>query len=64
MGLEVCGIYLDFSKDLDKVWQDGLIYKLRQNGICSEMINILEDFFSDRKQRVLLNGQCLSWVNI
>ena len=40
---------------------DGLIFKLRQNGICSEMINILEDFLSDRKQGVILNGQCSSW---
>ena len=28
------------------------------------MINILKDFLSDRKQRVVLNGQCLSWFNI
>ena len=25
------------------------------------MINILKDFLSDRKQRVVLNGQCSSW---
>ena len=25
------------------------------------MINILEDFLSDRKQGVILNGQCSSW---
>ena len=50
MGLEVRGIFLDISKAFDKVWHDGLISKLRQNGICSEMINILEDFLSDRKQ--------------
>ena len=37
---------------------------MRQNGICNEIINILEDFLSDRKQRVVLNGQCLSWADI
>ena len=52
MGLKVCGIFLNISKAFDKVWHDGLIFKLRQNGICGEMINILEDFLSDRKQRV------------
>ena len=62
MGLKVYGIFLDISKAFDKVWHDELIFKLRQNGICSEMINILEDFQSNRKQGVLLNGQCLSWV--
>ena len=44
MGLEVRGIFLDISKAFDKVWHGGLISKLCQNGICSEMINILEDF--------------------
>ena len=28
------------------------------------MINTLENFLSDRKQRVDLNGHCLSWVGI
>ena len=28
------------------------------------MINILEDFLSDRSQRVVLNGQCSSWADI
>ena len=63
MGLEVRGIFLDISKAFDKVWHDGLIFKLRQNDICSEMINILEEFQSDKKQRVILNGQWLSWTD-
>ena len=42
----------------------GLIFKLHQNGICGNIINILEDFLSDRKQRVVLNGQCSSWADI
>ena len=58
------GIFLDISKALNKAWHNGLIFKLRQNGICDEMINILEDFLIDRKQRVVLNGQCSSWVDI
>ena len=64
MGLEVRGIFLDISKVFDKVWHDGLIFKLLECGVCSEMINILEDFLSDGKQRVVLNGQCSSWADI
>ena len=41
-----------------------MIYKLRQNGICGDLINILNDFLTNRKQRVVLNGQCSSWVDI
>ena len=28
------------------------------------MINILVDFVSDRKQRVVVNGHCSSWPDI
>ena len=64
IGLEVRGLFLDVSKAFDKVWHAGLIYKLRQNGICGDLINILNDFLTNRKQRVVLNGQCSSWVDI
>ena len=52
MGLKVRGIFLDISKVFDKVWHDQLIFKLRQDGVCGKMINILEDFLIDRKQKV------------
>ena len=64
IGLKVRGLFLDISKAFGKVWHAGLIYRLRQNGICGDLINILNDFFTNRKQRVVLNGQCLSWVDI
>ena len=35
--LEVRGV----SKAFDKVWYEGLIYKLQQNGISCELLNIL-----------------------
>ena len=63
-GLEVCGIFLDISKDFDKVWHGSLIFKLRQNGISGDIINILQDFLRNRKQRVVLNGQCSSWADV
>ena len=50
--------------DFPGSFRDGLRFKLRQNGICGEMNSILEDFLSDRKQRVVICGQCLSWIDI
>ena len=32
--------------------------------MCGDLINILNDFLTNRKQRVVLNGQCSSWVDI
>ena len=64
MEVEVHEIFLDISKVLDKVWHDGLIFKLCQNDICGEMINTLEDVLRNRKKTIVLNGQCLSGVDI
>ena len=47
-GYEVRGVFLDISKAFDKVWHQGLHYKLRQNGISGELLNILTDFLDDR----------------
>ena len=63
-GLEVRGIFLDNSKAFDKLWRNGLIFKLRQNGISGDIINILQDFLRNRKQRVVLNGQFSSWTDV
>ena len=54
-GFEVRSVFLDISKALDKGWHKGLIFKLRQNGISGNLLDILSDFLSDRKQRVVLN---------
>ena len=64
VGLEVRSVSLDISKAFDKVWHDGIIYKLTQNGISEDLLNLLEDFLKERKQRVVLNGQVSTWKNI
>ena len=63
-GYEVRGVFLDISKAFDKVWHKGLIYKLKQNGISGKLRNLIIDFLSNRKQRVVLNGKYSSWTNI
>ena len=37
-GLEVRNVFLDISKAFDKVWHEGLIFKLKQKGISSHLI--------------------------
>ena len=55
---------MDISKAFDKVWHEGIIFKLKQNGILDDLLNILSDFLRNRKQRVTLNGQSSSWTNV
>ena len=38
-GYEVRGVFLDISKAFDKVWHNGLIYKLKQNGVSGDLLN-------------------------
>ena len=63
-GYELRGVFLDISKAFDKVWHQGLHYKLRQSGISGELVNTLTDFLDKRTQRVILNGHYSSWANI
>ena len=32
------------------MWHDGVIYKLTQNGISGNLLNLLQDFLKERKQ--------------
>ena len=52
---------MDISKAFDRVWHEGLIYKLQSLGISGLPLKCIESFLSNRSQRVLLNGQSSSW---
>ena len=56
-GYVICGGFLDISKAFDKVWHEGLVFKLQQNCMTCNLLNILEDVLRNRKQRLILNGQ-------
>ena len=59
--LEVRSVFLDRSKASEKVWHEGLLYKLNPLGISGEFYNLLENYLSGRFQRVVLNGKISSW---
>ena len=52
------------SKAFNRVWHEGLLFKLQQYGISGELITLIKDFLSCRKQRVVLNGQHSSWADV
>ena len=62
-GLEIRRIS-DVSKAFDKVWYDGVIFKLEQNDISGNLLNNLIEFLCNRKQRVVLNGQVSAWASV
>ena len=62
--LEVRSGYLDMSKAFDKVWHEGLIFKLKQNGIEGKLLSLFENYLKNRKQRVVINGSESSWGDI
>ena len=57
-------VFRDISKAFDKVWHKGLLFKLSQNGMSGNILDLLSSFLSDRKQSVPLNGQIFDWQNV
>ena len=58
--LEMRANFLDISKAFNKVWHEGLLFKLERIGISENLLSLLKSFLSNRFQRVELNGQCSS----
>ena len=57
--LEVRAVFLDsilISKAFDKVWHDGLIFKLKQNGVSGSLLIFFQNYLNNRQQRVTLTG--------
>ena len=64
MGKKVRMVFLDFGKAFDKVWHKGLLYKLRSLGVKGPLLSWFCSYLSDRKQRVVIEGQCSSCLSV
>ena len=42
--LETCSVFLDIFKAFDRVWQDGLLFKLKQNGVSGNLFQLIKSF--------------------
>ena len=62
--IDIRGVFWDISKDFDKVWHDGLIFKCQTYDIDGKLLKSLKSFLNDRQQQVLSNGQKSSYKNI
>ena len=63
-GFEVRCVFFDVSKVFDKVWHDGLIFKLSQYTISGNLLQFVKSFLKNHKQRVGLNSQASYRSNI
>ena len=54
-------IYLDFQKAFDKVPHQRLILKLKSHGIGISIINWIEQWLTDMRQRVVVDGEVSNW---
>ena len=63
-GKEVRAVFCDISKDFDRVWHKGLLFKLRKTGINGELLDWLSNYLTNRKQRVVIPGAISKWAFI
>jgi hypothetical protein len=63
-GKDIRVVFLDISKAFDRVWHDGLIYKLKGHGIRGKLLSWLVSYLQDRQQRVIINGAKSEWGSI
>ena len=63
-GSPVDVIYLDFQKAFDKVPHQRLILKLQSHGMGNTIVNWIEQWLSDRRQRVVVDGDVSSWKSV
>ena len=61
-------MFLDFAKAFDRVNHKVLLrvplHKLCNFGISGSLLAWCGDYLSNRKQRVVVDGKCSSWLDI
>ena len=52
-GKYCCMIFCDLSKAFDRVWHNGLIFKLQTYGISGKLLQWFKSYLSHRSQKVM-----------
>ena len=52
-------VALDISKAFDRVWNAGILHKLKSYGISGLIFSLISSFLSNRRLRVVLDGKSL-----
>ena len=62
--VDVRVVFLDLSKAFDKVWHDGIIFKLKAYGVEGELLSLLKNYIESQEERVVLYGQTSEWTTL
>ena len=57
-------VFCDISKAFDRVWHNGLLYKLTHLGCSDQVIKWFTSYLSDRRQCVVLGGATSDWAPV
>ena len=57
-------VNLDIKKAVETIPHQKLLLKLKSYGFEENLLKWVEDFLSERKQRVVFNGKSSSWKNV
>jgi len=63
-GHDVDVVFLDLAKAFDKVPHKRLLEKLKKRGISGNILNVIEDWLKDRRQRVCIKGRWSGWIRV
>ena len=64
VGTPVDIIYLDFQNAFDKVPHQKLLLKLKAHGIGDSITDWIEQWLTDRRQRVVVDGEVSNWKSV
>ena len=63
-GSPVDVVYLDFQKAFDKVTHQKLLLKLKVHVIGNDVINWIEEWLTQRRRRVIVDGEISIWKSV
>ena len=63
-GGKAVAVLMDLSKAFDCIRHDLLIAKLHAYGFSREALTLINDYFTNRQQRVKVNGSFSSWKSV
>ena len=53
-----CMVFCDISKAFDRVWHQGLLFKLKENGISGNLLKWIESYLSNQLKKYLSDPLC------